>query len=85
LPLFAPKGPLLLKLNDLCLTVEGDGDLGSAQATGADDSVVFQELAVLPFLFSRAPPVPKAATIGVKATFGSNRPDVGVATTARVF
>ena len=46
------KGPLLLKLDDLCLTVDGDGDLGPAQTTDAQYGVVFQKLAVLPFPFS---------------------------------
>ena len=45
------KGPLLLKLDDLCLTVDGDGDLGPAQTTDAQYGVVFQKLAVLPFPF----------------------------------
>jgi len=48
LALPASKGPLLLKLDDLCLAVAGDGDLGSAQATSADDGVVFQELTIGP-------------------------------------
>jgi hypothetical protein len=49
LPLPAPERPLLLKLDDLCLTIAGDGDLGAAQATGAQHGVVFQELVVRPF------------------------------------
>ena len=52
LALPAPEGPFLLKLDDLCLAVEGDGDLGSTQATDPQHRVIFQELAVLPFPFS---------------------------------
>ena len=46
--LFTPKGPFLFKLDDLGLTVEGDGDLGPAETAGADDGVVFQEPVVGP-------------------------------------
>ena len=49
LPLPASEGPLLLELDDLCLAVKGDGELGSTQAADADHGVVFQELVVGPF------------------------------------
>jgi hypothetical protein len=49
LALPASEGPFLLELHDLCLAVEGDGSLGSAQATGAQYWVVFQELVIGPF------------------------------------
>jgi len=48
LPLSAPEGPLLLELDDSCLTVESDGDLGSTQAADAQHWVIFQEFVVLP-------------------------------------
>jgi hypothetical protein len=48
LPLPASEGPLLLKLDDLGLAVEGDSDLGAMQTASAHDGVVFQELAVGP-------------------------------------
>ena len=49
LPLPTAEGPLLLELNNLCLAIEGNSDLGSTQAADADDGVIFQELTVLPF------------------------------------
>jgi hypothetical protein len=55
LALPAPEGPFLLKLDDLCLAVEGDGDLGSTQATGAQHVVVLQELVIRPFPRSTCP------------------------------
>lgn len=49
LPLLASERPFLLKLNDLCLTVDGNGDLAPAQATDAQLGMIFQELAIGPF------------------------------------
>ena len=51
LALLSSERPLLLELDDLGLTVEGNDDLGSAQTTDAQYGVVFQKLAVLPFPF----------------------------------
>jgi hypothetical protein len=49
LALLSSESPFQLKRDDLGLAVEGDGDLGSAQATGAQHGVVFQEPLVEPF------------------------------------
>ena len=48
LPLLTAESPFLLELHDLRLPIEGDGDLGPAQATGAQYRVIFQKLAVGP-------------------------------------
>jgi len=52
LPLLTTEGPFLLKLDDLLVTVDGDGDLGPAEAADAQHGMVFQELTVPPFPFS---------------------------------
>ena len=67
LPLFASEAPLLLKLDDLGLTAEGDGNLRPAQATGADDRVIFQQLGVGPF--SRPSCAKGAHAVIVKRTY----------------
>jgi hypothetical protein len=50
LALPTPEGPFLLKLDDLGLTVEGDGDLRSTQTAGVQLWVSFQKLVIGPFL-----------------------------------
>ena len=49
LALLAPERPFLLKLNDLYLTVDSDGNLSSSETTGTDSGVIFQQLVIGPF------------------------------------
>src|SRR5262249_49784298 len=41
LPLLSPECPFPLKLNDLCLTVDGNGNLRSPQTTNTQHRVIF--------------------------------------------
>jgi hypothetical protein len=49
LALFASERPLLFKLDDLRVAVDGDGDRRSTQATGTQPCVGFQQPVIGPF------------------------------------
>ena len=50
LPLFTSERPFLFELDDLLMTVDGDGDLSLPQTTNTQHRVIFQEPIVGPFL-----------------------------------